>query len=122
MRPCRRRIGIPLAAIEPSASLGRIWNAGCGNEKVWRGGFYVPKTKRSKRKIDVGDQLLGVLAGWRRERYGEAALPPDPLIFPGGDGGPLDLDAVRKRVGPALAKAGSGTCGSTASATRSRPC
>jgi integrase len=74
---------------------------------VWRGGFYVPKTKRSKRKIDVGDQLLGVLARWRRERYGEAAPPPDALIFPGGDGGPLDLDAVRKRVwGPALAKAG----------------
>jgi integrase len=73
---------------------------------AWRGGFYVLKTKQSRRKIDVGDQLLGVLAGWRRERHGEATPAPDALVFPGADGAPLDLDAVRKKVwGPTLAKA-----------------
>src|SRR5437899_6482155 len=73
---------------------------------AWRGAFYVPKTKRSRRKIDVGDQLLAVLGRWRRERYGEAGPPPDALVFPGPADGPLDLDAARKRVwAPALAAA-----------------
>jgi hypothetical protein len=74
---------------------------------VWRGTFYVPKTKQSRRKVDIGDQLLGVLSRWRRDHYGEATPLPDAVVFPGADGGPLDLDAVRKRAWvPALAKAG----------------
>ena len=74
---------------------------------AYRGAFYVPKTKRSRRAIDVGDQLLGVLSRWRREQHGEAPPPPEALLFPSVTGAPLDPDALRKRVwAPALAKAG----------------
>jgi integrase len=67
----------------------------------------VPKTRRSRRAIDIGDQLLGVLSRWRRESHGEAAPAPDALLFPDPTGAPLDPDALRKRVwAPALARAG----------------
>ena len=45
---------------------------------AYRGAFYIPKTKRSKRTVDVGDQLLATLSRVRRERYGEAAPPRTP--------------------------------------------
>jgi integrase len=77
---------------------------------VYRGEFYLPKSRRSKRAIDLGDQLLGVLGGLRRDRYGEVEKtppPPDALLFPAEDGKPRDPDQLRKRVwAPALAKAG----------------
>jgi integrase len=74
---------------------------------AYRGSFYLPKTKRSKRAIDVGDQLLGVLSRWRREQHGETTPAPDALLFPAPTGAVQDPDALRKRVwGPALAKAG----------------
>jgi integrase len=74
---------------------------------VYRGLFYTPKSRRSKRAIDVGDQLLAVLSRVRRERYGEEAPPADALVFPNEQGKPLDPDNVRNRWWlPALAKAG----------------
>ena len=73
---------------------------------AYQGAFYVPKTKRSRRAIDVGDQWLGVLSRWRREQHGESVPPPDALLFPASSGGPLDPDNLRHRVwAPALAKA-----------------
>jgi integrase len=73
---------------------------------AYRGAFYVPKTKRSRRAIDVGDQVLAVLSRWRREQHGEATPAPDALLFPAPTGGPWSPDVLRKRVwAPALAKA-----------------
>ena len=54
---------------------------------AYRGTFYVPKTKRSRRTIDLGDQLLAVLSRVRRDRYAETLPPPDALIFPSVLGG-----------------------------------
>lgn len=74
---------------------------------AYRGAFYVPKTKRSRRAVDLGDQLLAVLSRWRRDRIGDAPPAPEALIFPAPTGGPRSPDALRKRVwAPALAKAG----------------
>lgn len=73
---------------------------------AYRGALYVPKSKRSRRSIDAGDQLLAVLSRWRRERHGEAPPPPDAFVFPSAAGGPLDPDNLRHRVwAPTLAKA-----------------
>jgi integrase len=74
---------------------------------AYRGHFYVPKTRRSRRAIDIGDQLLGVLSNTRRERYGEAPPSSDALLFPNAERAPLDPDWLRRRVwAPALAAAG----------------
>jgi integrase len=74
---------------------------------AWRGVYYVTKTKKSRRAIDIGDQLLGVLSAVRRGRYGEMPPPPEDLLFPGPAGEPLTPDMIRKRVWmPALAKVG----------------
>jgi integrase len=43
----------------------------------YRGQFLLPKTKRSRRSVDLGDQLLAVLQNLRRER----APAPGALIF-----------------------------------------
>jgi integrase len=73
---------------------------------VYKGQFYVPKTKRSRRSIDIGDQLLSVLEGLRLAQYGAAPPGPEALIFPSATGRPLDPDNLRHRVwAPALAKA-----------------
>jgi integrase len=73
---------------------------------AYKGEFFVPKTKRSRRAIDVGDQLLDVLHGLQLGRYGETALPADDLIFCGHAGAMLDPDNLRKRVwAPALVAA-----------------
>ncbi len=72
----------------------------------YRGEFFVPKTKRSRRAVDIGDQLLTVLQGVGRARYGDAAPPRAALIFPSSAGGPLDANAVRRVWLPALAAAG----------------
>jgi len=73
---------------------------------VYKGAFYLPKTKRSRRAVDVGDQLLDVLQGLRLARYGETAPPPDALVFCEAGGGVVDPDNLRNRVWqPALAAA-----------------
>ncbi len=74
-----------------------------------RGVAYVPKSERSRRRIDVGDQWLAAMAALRRQRYGEAPAPADALLFPNEQGQALDPDNLRKRTWlPALAKAGLG--------------
>jgi integrase len=73
---------------------------------VYKGSFYLPKSKRSRRAVDLGDQLLAVLGRLRRDRSGDTAPAPDALLFPAEEGQPHDADAVRKRVWlPALAAA-----------------
>ncbi len=82
---------------------GRLWV----RRSYYRGHFYLPKTKRSKRPVDIGDQLLAVLRGVRRARFGEVSPPPSALIFPSRTGGPMISDNLRKRVwAPTLRKAG----------------
>jgi integrase len=74
---------------------------------AYRGVFYVPKTRCSRRAIDIGDQLLGVLSAARRRRYGASVPAPHALLFPAPSGEPLSPDALRKRVwAPTLARAG----------------
>jgi integrase len=74
---------------------------------TYRDHFYVPKSKRSRRAVDLGDQLVAVLSRLQRDRYGDQPAPADALLFPGPTGGPLDPDNLRHRVwAPALAKAG----------------
>ena len=73
---------------------------------VHRGAFYVPKSRRSRRTVDLGDQLLAVLSRRRREAFGEADSPAEALVFPSSAGGPINPDNLRNRVwAPALAKA-----------------
>jgi integrase len=82
---------------------GRLWV----RRAYSRGHFYLPKTKQSRRSVDIGDQLLAVLRGVRRERFGDTAPPPTALIFPSRTGGPLIPENLRQRVWtPALAAAG----------------
>jgi integrase len=72
-----------------------------------RGAFYLPKTKRSRRSVDIGDQLVAVLLGIRRERFGEGAADPAALLFPSRTGGPMFPENLRPRVWrPALVAAG----------------
>jgi integrase len=73
---------------------------------AYKGGFYVPKSKKSRRAVDLGDQLLGALRAWQRAQHGETAPAADALVFPSATGAPLDPDNLRHRVwAPALAKA-----------------
>jgi integrase len=73
----------------------------------YKGHFYLPKTKRSRRPVEIGDQLVAVLRGVRRARYGDTTPPPTALIFPSRTGGPLIPENLRTRVwAPALVKAG----------------
>ena len=72
-----------------------------------RGIAVTPKSERSRRRIDVGDQWLAAMAALRRERFGEVPAPPDHPLFLTEHGTPLDADNLRARVWlPALAKAG----------------
>ncbi len=80
----------------------RIWV----RRTLYKGEFYRPKTKQSRRAIDVGDQLLAVLSGLRRSRYAEHPAPPDDLVFVTAEETAVDPDNLRHRVwAPALAKA-----------------
>jgi integrase len=65
---------------------------------LWRGKYYLPKTRRARRAIYVGDQLLGTLAAWQRTQHGNAAPASEAVVFPSTIGGPLDADNVRARV------------------------
>jgi len=90
---------------------------------VYQGAFYVPKTKASRRTVDVGDQLLDVLRGVRARQAEAGPVEPTTLLFGDRDGRPRDPDQLRKRVWhPALAAAGSGMSRSTASGISSPAC
>jgi integrase len=104
---------LALTGLRLGEALGLQWGdieRGAGRvhvrRTVYRGQSYVPKTKRSARAVDVGDQLLGVLDGVRLARFGDAPPPPDALMFPSAAGTPMDPDNLRHRVWePALATA-----------------
>lgn len=66
------------------------------------GRFYEPKTKTSKRKIDLAPQLISQLKEW------QLACPPNELdlIFPNGEGKPMDANnLVKTEFLPSLKKA-----------------
>jgi len=73
---------------------------------LYKGSYYLPKSRRSKRNIDVGDQVLVTLRALERQRFGEANALPDGAVFVSGEGAVIDPDNLRNRVWlPALAKA-----------------
>jgi integrase len=93
-------LGLQWGDVDEAGS--RIWV----RRTVYRGEFYLPKSRRSRRAVDVGDQLVGVLSRWRRERYGDNVPAAESLVFPSANGAPQDPDSLRHRVwAPALAKA-----------------
>jgi len=64
--------------------------------------FYEPKSKTSRRKIDLAPQLIAQLKEW------QLACPPNKLdlIFPNGEGNPINDSNLRSRIfDPALKKA-----------------
>jgi integrase len=64
--------------------------------------FYEPKSKTSRRKIDLAPQLIAQLKEW------QLACPPNKLglIFPNEDGNPMNDSNLRSRIfDPALKKA-----------------
>ncbi len=73
-----------------------------------KGVEYVLKTKRSKRSIDIGDQLVGTLRQLARERFGnEDALELEQPIFVTLERTRIDVNNFRTRVWmPALVAAG----------------
>jgi integrase len=73
---------------------------------LWKGHYYLPKSKKSRRSIDVGDQVLGALRGVQRERYGESEPRPEAPVFVTATGALVNPDNLRHRVwAPALAAA-----------------
>jgi len=75
--------------------------------KHWRGRDYTTKTPRSRRDVDVGDQLLSVLGGLSRERFGGETPVPEAPVFLSQRGHRVNLGAFRERVSmPALQRAG----------------
>jgi integrase len=74
---------------------------------LYKGQCFLPKSKKSRRAIDVGDQVLGALRALERARYGEAGAPPDAHVFLRPDGTLIDPDNLRNRVWePAVKAAG----------------
>jgi integrase len=68
-----------------------------------RGRLYEPKSKTSRRKIDIGPTVIGQLKKWK------LACPPTELdlVFPSDAGTPLDKhNLVRRHFEPALRRAG----------------
>jgi integrase len=73
---------------------------------LYRGAYYLPKSKRSKRSIDVGDQVLGAIRGIERDRYGDNAAPGEAPVFTTPNGVLINADNLRNRVWrPAIAAA-----------------
>jgi integrase len=73
------------------------------NRTFNHGRFYEPKTKGSKRKIDLAPQLVTHLKEWR------LGCPKGEidLVFPNEDGKPLSpINMVRRKYEPALKAAG----------------
>lgn len=71
----------------------------------YRHAFYVPKTKRSRRAVELGEQLVAVLCGVRRERFGDRPAHGRDLIFPSRLGRPYGPTMVRLVWLAALAQA-----------------
>jgi integrase len=72
------------------------------NRTFNHGRFYAPKSKYSKRKIDIGPQVVTQLKGWK------LACPKTELdlVFPNAKGNPIDANNLLNRVyNPALKKA-----------------
>jgi integrase len=65
---------------------------------LYKGTYYLPKSRKSRRAIDVGDQVLGALRGVERERYGEAGAPAEASVFVTPSGAPINPDNLRHRV------------------------
>lgn len=59
---------------------------------LWKGQYYLPKSKKSRRSIDVGDQALGALRGVQREGQAEAS------VFVTATGALINPDNLRHRV------------------------
>lgn len=69
---------------------------------LYRGEYYTPKTKRSKRAVDAGPQLLGALRALADFAHGGAPAAEAP-IFTTAEGALIDPDNLRQRVwAPAL--------------------
>ena len=63
--------------------------------------FYKPKTKRSKRKVDVPPQMMKQFREWK------LACPANDLVFPNEIGGPMSsLNMYNRKFLPAIKKAG----------------
>lgn len=77
-----------------SAEIRRTWR---------RGDFYEPKTKASRRTVELSDELISELKRWKlRCPKGE-----HDLVFPTSAGGPMDAtDVLRLGLYPALRRAG----------------
>jgi integrase len=74
---------------------------------LYKGLCYLPKSKKSRRAIDVGDQVLGALRALEGARYGDAGAPPEVHVFVRPDGALIDPDNLRNRVwAPAVKAAG----------------
>jgi integrase len=73
-------------------------------KRTFNGGrWYQPKTKTSKRSVDLGENTMNQLKRWK------LACPPNDLdlVFPNCEGTPLESNNVRNRVfKPALKRAG----------------
>jgi integrase len=68
-----------------------------------RGVFYKPKTKTSRRNVDIGLKMIAQLRSWK------VACPPNKLdlVFPSNAGTPLDGCHLMRRVfAPAAKRAG----------------
>jgi len=81
------------------------WNAGqvYVRRMVYRGRFFEPKSRKSKRKVDMTPVLISVLKRWR------LACPPSKynLVFPTQEGNPMNPANLRRRIfEPALRRAG----------------
>jgi integrase len=65
------------------------------NNQAW----YVPKTKTSNRKIDIGPKMMGLLKKWKL-----ASLPNNlNLVFPNESGNPINHNnMVNRHFNPAL--------------------
>jgi integrase len=73
----------------------------------WHGVDYVPKTKGSRRTVDIGDQLLGVLGGAVRARFSDGVADLTTPLFVTPTGARIDLGRFRRGIWmAALAKAG----------------
>ena len=82
-----------------------------------RGEFKAPKSLRGTRGVPLADDLVEALESLAKA---SAFRGDDDLVFGHPDSGdPLDRSKVRKRFQAACRRAGSGSSGSTTSATRS---
>jgi integrase len=77
----------------------------------WKGRDFVMKSRRkgksATRKVDIGDQVLAVLAQLRRDRFPDGIVPPEEPIFRTPGGARIDPNHFRTRIwAPTLAGTG----------------